>query len=398
MMGKLQSEREISLLRALHSTSPISGFTHNFYRYPARMSPEFARAAITLYSEPHDVILDPFLGGGTTVVEALANGRRSIGVDLNPLATFVASAKTTPLSKADESIVTQWAEMAPVLEAAKCQAASNATSHDPRLKNLPATLENVFEKLISYVLELPYPRQRQFARCVLLRLGQWAVDGKTGVPELGKLVNKLQLFVQDMFSGLDHLVQSAATSGEEKRSMTGYRSINLRSAIGLEEDLELVSAGRPRLVLTSPPYPAVHVLYHRWQVNGRRETPAPYWLIDAPDGHGASYFTMGDRSQFGVQNYFRNLTMAFRSVRRIIHPDGVVVQLVSFPQAETQLPSFLQAMEKAGFSEEVIEAPAHADRWRTVPNRQWYYRTDATRKPAQELLLVHRPIGNQFYP
>lgn len=393
MTGELLSESETSLLRALHSMSAVNGFTHNFYRYPARMSPEFARAAIAQFSEPEDVVLDPFLGGGTTMVEALVSGRRSIGVDLNPLATFITSAKTTPLSKRDVPVITQWAEIASALEVASSRGWSDTAVIDPRIRNLPAPLERIFERLLQHLLELPYPRQRQFARCALLRLGQWAVDGKSGLPEPFKLQDQLQIIVEDMLMGLHSLVQSAASHGVEKRRITGHRSIMLRSTIGLEEDLDIVSMGRPKLVLTSPPYPAVHVLYHRWQVEGRRETPAPYWLIGAPDGHGASYFTMGGRSQFGVDNYFRSLTAAFRSVRAVIDPDGVVVQLVSFSDAKAQLPAFLSAMQEAGFREDMSSTEDRTEWWRTVPNRKWYYRIDATRNSAQELLLVHRPDG-----
>ncbi len=41
------------------------------------------------------VILDPFMGGGTTVVEALRVGFRTIGVDLNPLASFIVKNECT---------------------------------------------------------------------------------------------------------------------------------------------------------------------------------------------------------------------------------------------------------------------------------------------------------------
>jgi hypothetical protein len=51
-----------------------------------------------------------------------------------------------------------------------------------------------------------------------------------------------------------------------------------RSAVGIEFEKCMQDAGRPKLVLTSPPYPGLHVLYHRWQVKGRRETPAPFWV------------------------------------------------------------------------------------------------------------------------
>ena len=51
----------------------------------------------------------------------------------------------------------------------------------------------------------------------------------------------------------------------------------------------------PKLVLTSPPYPGVHVLYHRWQVDGRKEAPLPFMIANKLDGAGSSYYTMGDR-------------------------------------------------------------------------------------------------------
>ncbi len=50
------------------------GLTHGFYRYPARFSPQFARSAIEAFTEPLDTVLDPFMGGGTSAVEALGLG------------------------------------------------------------------------------------------------------------------------------------------------------------------------------------------------------------------------------------------------------------------------------------------------------------------------------------
>ena len=42
----------------------------------------------------------------------------------------------------------------------------------------------------------------------------------------------------------------------------------------------------PQLVVTSPPYPGVHVLYHRWQVDGRKEAPLPFMIANKLDGAG----------------------------------------------------------------------------------------------------------------
>lgn len=43
------------------------------------------------------VILDPFMGGGTTIVEALRLGCKSIGIDLNPVAWFVVKTEIEPV-------------------------------------------------------------------------------------------------------------------------------------------------------------------------------------------------------------------------------------------------------------------------------------------------------------
>lgn len=382
-------EGKAHLLASLHSTRPVKGLTHNFYRYPARMSPDFAREVISRFSRPGECVLDPFMGGGTTLVEALACGRRGIGVDLNPLAVFVATAKTTPLSARDAAAIIGWAMGAPVAE--EYPLGKGVSPADPRAKNFPPSLVRVFDHLLRHARELPFPRQRRFAQCALLRLGQWAVDGKSGVPDDSQMQEKLWEITQQMLAGLDGFVRSAVDHGIEKRRITGYRTILLRSSIGLEESFSSSAEERPRLVLTSPPYPAVHVLYNRWQVHGRKETPAPYWLIDSPDGRGSSYFTLGSRTPFGIDNYFSSLTAAFRSVQAVIDPEALVVQLISFSDAERQLPVFLRAMETAGFEEDASPVVDRADRWRNVPNRSWYNRVNATRASARELLLFHRP-------
>ena len=95
--------------------------------------------------------------------------------------------------------------------------------------------------------------------------------------------------------------------------------------------------GTPRLVLTSPPYPGVHILYHRWQVLGRRETPAPYWLADLQDGHGASHYTMGSRSPLGLENYFAALRQGFEGLRTVLSNDTIIVQLVAFSKMKNSI-------------------------------------------------------------
>ena len=41
----------------------------------------FAREAIEAFTQPGETVLDPFCGGGTTLVEAVSLGRRAAGLD-----------------------------------------------------------------------------------------------------------------------------------------------------------------------------------------------------------------------------------------------------------------------------------------------------------------------------
>lgn len=76
-----------ALRRAALDPSPVAGLTHEFYRYPGRFSPQLANAAIRHFSRPGQLVLDPFSGGGTTAVEAIAMGRSTACLDISELAT-----------------------------------------------------------------------------------------------------------------------------------------------------------------------------------------------------------------------------------------------------------------------------------------------------------------------
>lgn len=68
---------------------------HSIHRYPATFIPELARKLITSFSKEGDVILDIFSGSGTTLLESMSLGRKSIGIELNPLAYLIAKTKVT---------------------------------------------------------------------------------------------------------------------------------------------------------------------------------------------------------------------------------------------------------------------------------------------------------------
>jgi hypothetical protein len=226
-------------------------------------------------------------------------------------------------------------------------------------------------------------------------VAQWAVetqfheDRRDYVPGLLHMESKLESLVGMAELGMAELVDGAREYGVLKAEITQMRRL---ARLSVWEDFTAdrfqSELGRARLILTSPPYPGVHVLYHRWQVMSRRETPAPYWIADTHDGLGPSYYMMGSRSALGQQNYFERLTVAFTRLRPLLAKGGLVVQLVAFNRPEIQLPLFLEAMEIAGFQLAVEETTIEQELARDVPNRRWYAR-DNSSGASREVLLVH---------
>jgi len=68
-------------------------YTHGIHTYPAMFIPQVARRLLENYSQAGDTICDIFCGSGTDLVESKLLGRNAYGIDLNPLAIFLAKAK-----------------------------------------------------------------------------------------------------------------------------------------------------------------------------------------------------------------------------------------------------------------------------------------------------------------
>lgn len=388
-LEQLSTETMQRLGEALQTESYTKGKTHNFYLYPARFHPHVARTVIESLTEPRDVVFDPFMGGGTAVVEALSLGRRVLATDINSLATFVSNVRTTPLSSDDGEEIRRWAnvcaEEIPFLD--ECDLRS-----DGSVRNLPRAVEMFMVGAMQLRSRfLSFPRQHDFARCALLRLGQLALDCRDfAAPRRRRLASQFPGLVESMLSGLHEFVEECRLAGTPKNRITSQRLLLHRSAVGVDCDPNVVAFGaRPRLVFTSPPYPGVHVLYHRWQYRGRKETAAPYWIANIRDGHGGAFYTAGSRTPTGLQNYFLTIKGAFGSVRKLIHDDGLVVQLVGFSDISAQLPTYLTAMNEAGFEEASIAADDRL--WRRVANRKWYAKLQERADASTEVLLIHRP-------
>ena len=86
--------------------------THFFHHWTAKFIPQIPHRVIDMYAQPGDVILDPFMGCGTTLVEAARLGHDSWGTDINPLAVKIARAKTARIDDAAVAEFISWLDEA----------------------------------------------------------------------------------------------------------------------------------------------------------------------------------------------------------------------------------------------------------------------------------------------
>ncbi|WP_027002387.1 DNA methyltransferase [Hugenholtzia roseola] len=84
-----------------YSPKDTSYVTHSYYTYPAKFIPQLASRLILAHSQEGEMVIDPFMGSGTTILESLVHQRVGIGTDINEIAYLVAKTKTTPIKSSD---------------------------------------------------------------------------------------------------------------------------------------------------------------------------------------------------------------------------------------------------------------------------------------------------------
>ncbi len=265
------TSRFAALLASAASTDPVAGSTHGYYRYPARFSPQFARCAIEGLTDPGDTVLDPFMGGGTSAVEAVAAGRRFIGCDINPLSHFIAHVKTTPVSPQGLAEVIEWTR---VLDRENDLRSRSIPDYDwePYQLNLPWWLRNTIELALRRVLILSSEKTRRFARCALLKTGQWALDCRRTVPTAREFIARLQEDAVEMAGGMREYRSRIGRSSLKPRQVESNRRLILGSSAEVLANAALPRGWKaPRLILTSPPYAVSAANYSRLTAKDSRK-------------------------------------------------------------------------------------------------------------------------------
>ncbi|NOX51987.1 MAG: site-specific DNA-methyltransferase [Gammaproteobacteria bacterium] len=396
---KLPSGDVDTLLTSIYSQTPVSGLTHDYYKYPARFSPVFARSAINAFSRPGDLVVDPFVGGGTTLVEARAAGRIGIGTDLSSLAVFVTETKTLPMRCKDYDAMEDWFSELPGNLNLRLKTNQECWDENGYFRNVKCPQTWPIRKTVELALQqtpiIQDKKQQNFARCVILKSAQWALDGRKSFPTASKFRERI---IHNATSMMDAgRVYSMEVRKADKLAPAFGKSRTLcrkRRAQEISSLIKGLDRPAPSLILMSPPYPGVHILYHRWQVKGGKETPAPFWIANSLDGAGTSYYTMNARAS-NLDRYFSGIQATFSALSKIVNAESVIVQMVAFSDPAVQLPRYLSVMESCGLKEHFLSE--HLDStdgriWRSVPSRKWHANIKGQLPSAREVVLLHKAV------
>ncbi len=324
----------------------------------------------------------------------MALGRNALGIDISSLSAFVCEAKTLILTDSEIASFERWRSRLPTIINMRAPGRRfDSYAEAGYYRNLESRefwrLRKAIEQALASVGRLRLTGSEKLARCTVLRTAQWALDARKKRPSIPEFRDKLCSLAEEM-------IKSAKTFRERCERSSPHQELSAvvlhRETAGADTDAKVRDLPQPKLILTSPPYPGIHVLYHRWQVDGRKETPAPFWIAGKLDGAGASYYTMGDRKSTGLHPYFEQLEACFSSLAAMAGPNTFIVQMVAFSDPKKQLPRYLQILRTCGLVEYRPWNVANTDGrlWRQVPNRRWHTHNSHHAPGAHEVVLMHR--------
>ena len=222
-------------------------YTHCIHTYPAMMIPQIARRLIYLYGQEAKTLLDPFMGSGTSLVEAslVPRIKEAYGFDLNPLAYLISKVKTTPLNSdiLESQLKTFF----------NCVGSSNI----PDFKNIDFWFKpQVIEKLSmlkSHINKIQDKDIRDFFLVCFSETVRNVSNTRNGEFKLYRMEKeKLEKYSPDVFAEFEKITKNNIKGMRDyipKRTQTKTHPNNFSSM----QDLPLKNESID-IIVTSPPY------------------------------------------------------------------------------------------------------------------------------------------------
>jgi site-specific DNA-methyltransferase (cytosine-N4-specific) len=239
---------------------------HGLHEYKGRFNPQLVRSICNAIDPHADVLIDPFCGSGTSLIEGLRLGVDVVGIDRSPMAWFLSETKIGVLAAPDkQSLVGELQEMAEQVAVAveagqdRCVEADLSSMLS---KTTVSYLRNWFTEPafcgLSQALSSLHPRGDSPAG----RLGRVAISSllrqiSNQLPEDLRIRRRPKSFVAPPIAPLlrDALEQATRAVEEiESWDIGAQEARVLRGRADDADQLQYVLEKRRRLIVTSPPY------------------------------------------------------------------------------------------------------------------------------------------------
>ena len=274
--------------------------THSLHPYPAKFPPQLPATILEKYGHPGAVILDPFSGSGTTLVEARLRGYDAIGVDVNGLSSLLSKVKATPLTEKELAVAAKfidtivdddfrWSYERPSIIIKEFEGRDHWFQ-----KNVSEELTFLIEKINNISEKNVRDFYRIVVSSIIVRVSNQESDTRFAAKDKGIPDNFV--FKQFIAKAKEYLARISEFSKLVPDGST-LRLINADS-----RHLDMLENDSIDMIITSPPYANTYdyYLYHkfrkRWldidvkyaqenEIGSRREysslkKPAEQWTVD----------------------------------------------------------------------------------------------------------------------
>ena len=226
-------------------------YTHGIHTYPAMFIPQVARRLLETYSKEGDTICDIFCGSGTALVESKVLNRNAYGIDLNPLAIFLAKAKTAPINP--QKLTREYIALLGKLEKIK-----DSEIKKPEFKNLDFWFKEKsiikLARLKKAIQDIEDKAIRNFLMVAFSETVRYASNTKTGEFKLVRIKGeKLEKHDPDVF-GIFRKKAETNIVGVGEFYKEAKRGVWTKIIFGDSSKENGIKENSIDCIITSPPY------------------------------------------------------------------------------------------------------------------------------------------------
>ncbi|MGA1598281.1 MAG: hypothetical protein ACO4AU_04465 [bacterium] len=247
----------LEALRVPNRGAALREWTHGFHTYPGRFHPHLPRTLLRAHDPQREpVVMDPFMGGGTVLVEAMVQGFEACGNDLNPVALVVARERTRWMSRKNSERV--WGALDAVRKHVDEHLQEKRPIQRPYLDLVkPHHPPHLFVEMLHWVDaidRLPESAERETLQAVfsslIIKFSYRKADTSLETKEVPYAPGSVGRWMR---AKTQELLQAQQALGEALPRKTRPRLLqeNVR-------ELESVESNSVHCLITSPPYPGTY--------------------------------------------------------------------------------------------------------------------------------------------